>query len=346
MTITNDLLIWIGIAVCLSHSALFSGLNLAVFSLGRLRLEAEAATGSYNARTVLTLRDHPNEILATILWGNVGINVLLTLLSNSVMAGASAFLFSTFIITILGEIVPQAYCLRNAVRVAAFFSPILWAYRAVLFPVVKPSAMVLDAWLGKEGITYYREAEIKELLRLHMLNAKTEVSRMEAIGAMNFLTIDDIPIEQEGVPVDPSSILRVPLRNGLPNFPTFQKTPDDPFLQQVNAANKPWVVIVDDQDEPQFILDADGFLRHALLTDQKTDPADYCHRPVIVRNPKEPLGKVVEQLSFDWTLPTDHLIADDTILLWTKEPRLVTGADLLGRLLSGIVKRTRTECEL
>lgn len=342
---TSNLLTWIGIVLCLSQSALFSGLNLAVFSLGRLRLEAEAASGNYSARTVLTLRDRPNEILATILWGNVGINVLLTLLSNSVMAGISAFLFSTFIITMLGEIVPQAYCARHAVRVAAFFAPILWLYRILLYPVVKPSAMVLDAWLGKEAIAYYREAEIKELLRRHMQHGKTELSRVEAIGALNFLTIDDIPIEQEGVPVAPGSILRVPVREGVPNFPPFQKRPDDPFLRQVNTADKPWVVIVDEQDEPQFILDADGFLRHALLSDQRTDPADYCHRPIIVRDPREPLGKVVEQLSFDRQSPGDHLIAEDAILLWTKQPRLVTGADLLGRLLRGIVKRTREDSE-
>jgi len=343
--LTSDLLSWVGILICLSQSALFSGLNLAVFSLGRLRLEAEAASGNYNARTVLTLRDRPNEILATILWGNVGINVLLTLLSNSVMAGVSAFVFSTFIITILGEIAPQAYCSRHAVRVAAFFAPVLWLYRIILYPVVKPSAMVLDAWLGKEAIAYYREAEIKELLRRHMLNDKTEVSRVEAIGALNFLTIDDIPIEQEGVPVAPGSILRVPIRDGVPDFPKFQKHSDDQFLRQVNTADKPWVVIVDEQNEPQFILDADGFLRDALLSGQETDPVAYCHRPIIVHDPKEPLGKLVEQLSFDLYSPGDHLIAHDAILLWTKNPRLVTGADLLGRLLRGIAKRMRTDDE-
>lgn len=31
--------IWVGIFVCLLHSAMFSGLNLAFFSLSRLRLE-------------------------------------------------------------------------------------------------------------------------------------------------------------------------------------------------------------------------------------------------------------------------------------------------------------------
>ena len=337
----GDLLTWIGIAVCLSQSALLSGLNLAVFSLGRLRLEAEAASGNYDARKVLQLRDHPNDILATILWGNVGINVLLTLLSNSVMAGVSAFLFSTFIITIFGEIMPQAYFSRRAVKMAAAFSPLLRTYRAILFPVVKPSAMLLDAWLGKEATAYFREAEIKELLRRHMLNEKTEVSRIEAIGALNFMTIDDIPVEQEGVPIDPTSIIEVPVRDGVPNFPPFRKSPDDPFLQQVNASDKTWVVITDEHKEPCCIMDADGFLRHALFTGQDTDPHAYCHRPVIVRNRREPLGKVLAQLSFDSTVPADHIISHDAVLLWTEQPRLITGADLLGRLLRGIVKRSR-----
>ncbi len=41
-----DSVIWIGIALCLAHSAMFSGLNLAFFSLSRLRLEAESAAGN------------------------------------------------------------------------------------------------------------------------------------------------------------------------------------------------------------------------------------------------------------------------------------------------------------
>ena len=340
---SDVLLTWIGIAVCLSQSALMSGLNLAVFSLGRLRLEAEAASGNYDAQKVLQLREHPNDILATILWGNVGINVLLTLLSNSVMAGVAAFLFSTFFITIFGEIIPQAYFSRRAVKMASRFSQWLKIYRVILFPVVKPSAMLLDAWLGKETIAYLREAEIKELLRLHMMNEKSEVSRIEAIGALNFLTIDDIPVDQEGVLVDPNSIIRIPVREGIPNFPTFQKSPDDPFLRQVTAPDKAWVVITDEKNEPYSIMDADGFLRHALFSDQVTDPLVYCHRPVIVRNPQEPLGKILAQLSFDSASPGDHIITHDTVLLWTEQPRLITGTDLLGRLLRGIVQRSRKQ---
>ncbi len=43
-------MIWLGIAVCIVHSGMFSGLNLAFFSLGRLDLEVEASKGNAAAR--------------------------------------------------------------------------------------------------------------------------------------------------------------------------------------------------------------------------------------------------------------------------------------------------------
>ena len=105
---------WIGIVVCLSQSAMFSGLNLALFSLGRMRLEAEAEKGHSQASKILKLRKDSNLLLCTILWGNVSVNVLLALLSESVLAGIGGFIFSTVGITFFGEIIPQAYFSRNA----------------------------------------------------------------------------------------------------------------------------------------------------------------------------------------------------------------------------------------
>ena len=54
----NNLLIWTGILICLSQSAALSGLNLAVFSLSRLRLETASEKGDRNARRVLSLRQN------------------------------------------------------------------------------------------------------------------------------------------------------------------------------------------------------------------------------------------------------------------------------------------------
>jgi CBS domain containing-hemolysin-like protein len=135
---------------------MFSGLNLALLGISRLRLEVEAHAGNPAAVIILNLRKDSNFLLTTVLWGNVGINVLLTLLSNSVMAGLTAFLFSTVLITFVGEIAPQAYFSRHAMRMGSLLSPVLHFYQFLLYPVAKPSAMVLDHWLGKEGISYFK----------------------------------------------------------------------------------------------------------------------------------------------------------------------------------------------
>ena len=89
----TSLFIWVGIAFCIIQSAIFSGLNLALFSVSKLRLEVEAAGGNRDAISSLGLRKDSNLTLSAVLWGNVTINVLLTLLSDSVLAGIGAFAF-------------------------------------------------------------------------------------------------------------------------------------------------------------------------------------------------------------------------------------------------------------
>src|SRR6202034_3907869 len=97
-------------------------------------------------------------------WGNVSTNVILTLLSDSVLAGVGAFFFSAIVITMLGEIVPQAYFSRNALRMTARFLPFLNFYRVVLFPLARPTALLLDWWLGQEGIAYIGERGVRSLI--------------------------------------------------------------------------------------------------------------------------------------------------------------------------------------
>ena len=149
--------IWLAIIVCVVQSALFAGLNLAVFSLSQLRLQLEADGGNADAARVLDLRKNSNQVLATVIWGNVGTNVFITLLSDSVLAGLGAFFFSAVVITLLGEIAPQAYFSRNALRMTARFLPFLNFHRVVLFPLANPTAMLLDWWLGMEGLVFLRE---------------------------------------------------------------------------------------------------------------------------------------------------------------------------------------------
>ncbi|HZD28289.1 MAG TPA: DUF21 domain-containing protein, partial [Xanthobacteraceae bacterium] len=173
---------------CVVQSALFAGLNLAIFSLSQLRLQLEADGGDADAARVLDLRKNSNPVLATVIWGNISTNVLLTLMSDSVLAGLSAFFFSAIVITLLGEIIPQAYFSRNALRMTVRFLPFLNFYRVVLFPIAKPTAMLLDWWLGTEGITYPREREVRSLV-VRSAASGGDIGRLEAVGARNFFDL-------------------------------------------------------------------------------------------------------------------------------------------------------------
>ena len=332
-----SLVTWVGIIFCVTQSAMFSGMNLALFSISRLRLEVEATLGNRDATKILLLRKDSNFLLATVLWGNVGINVLLTLLSNSVLAGVSAFFFSTIVITFIGEIIPQAYFSRHAMRMASLLAPILKFYQILLYPAAKPSAKILDMWLGAESIQYFREHSLREVIKKHIEADTSDIERLEGIGALNFLAIDDLMVVEEGEEVDPKSVLALPVEGNMPVIPNFDRITSDPFLQSIEISGKKWVIITDTEGQPYLVLDSDGFLRDVLFEDTAINLLQYCHRPIVVTDTRMRLGEVLWRLKSHSRRTAKDVIDRDIILVWDKkEKRVITGADILGRLLAGV----------
>lgn len=329
-----DALAWIGIAACVTQSAMFSGSNLAFYRLSRLRLEVEARRDP-RALRVLKLRQDSNLLLATILWGNVAINVLLALLANSVLAGVLAFLFSTFIITWFGEIMPQAYFSRHPLKTAALLAPAIRCYQFILYPFARPTALFLDWWLGKEAIEYMHEPLLRDILKAHIRSPETEVSDVEGIGALNFLDIDDLTTLSEGARVPPECLVELPFDIDMPRFPAISADARDPFLTMINRTGQQWVVLVDQEKEPLLALDVNRFTRAALYHATDFNPYAHCHRPIVVKDRNTTLGEVIRQLrSSDRDTGAD--IKHDVVLIWVDEPRIVTGKDILDRLLTGI----------
>jgi len=327
-----------GIFVCLVQSALFSGLTLGLFGLSRLRLEIAAAERNRSAIKILTVRKDANFLLATLLWGNVSVNVLLTMLTDSALTGLGAFLFSTVGITVFGEIMPQAYFSRHAARVGVALIPFIRFYGFLLYPVAKPSAFLLDAWLGKEGVQFFREKELEVLLEKHMRSGQTDIGRVEGLGAVNFLALDDIRIQEEGEVIDPRSIVCLPVSetSGLPIFPNYRADAKDLFLRQVNESGKKWVILTCPQGEPILVLNVNLFLRDVFLGKTVSSPYVYCHRPLIVTREDATLGQVITDLKVYPSHSEDDVIVHDLILYWGAQKRIITGADILGRLLRGI----------
>jgi metal transporter CNNM len=330
---------WIGIVLCLSQSAMMSGLNLAFFSMSKLRLEMEASKNNRHAVRVLALRKDSNFLLVTILWTNVAANVLLSLLSGSILIGVVAFFFSTVVITIVGEIIPQAYFSRHALKTASFFSPVIRFYQILFYIVAKPTALVLDQWLGKEAITYYKEKDLQTLIEIHMAYQETDIAKIEGKGAINFLDLDDILLSDEGEIVCPESIFTLEFISSKPVFPEISPTPEDDFLVKISKSKKKWIILKDLQGEPRMVLNADEFVRSALFESNRFNPYWHCHRPIIVKDAQATLGQVIPHLKvINSEHREDDVIDEDIILHWGKEKKVITGSDILGRLLRGIVQ--------
>ena len=85
-------------------------------------------------------------------------------------------------------------------------------------------------------------------------------------------------------------------------------------------------------------LNSDSFLRAALFDSSHFNPIRHCHRPIIVTNEHATLGEVIPKLKVHPERHDDDVIDKDIILFWGNEKRIITGSDILGRLMRGIVQ--------
>ena len=330
----------IGIFICLMHAAMFSGVNLGLFGVSRLRLEVLGDLNDKNALRILSLRKDAHFLLATILWGNVSANVLIAMLTDSFLTGFLAFCFATFVITFLGEIFPQAYFAKHALRVSIILVPFMKFYQVILYPIAKPTALLLDRLIGREGIIYFKEIELITMLKRYANTNINDVERLESLGAVNFLNLDDVKVDEEGEIINPSSVISLPVtEQGKPQFPEYTKSPEDPFFQKINASKEKWVVVTDLVSNPIMVLDADQFLREAIYGKDHPNIFTYCHRPIIVTIPGTKMGEVIFKFKVTAEHAEDDVVDNDIIIFWGEQKRIITGADILGRLFRGIVER-------
>lgn len=101
-------------------------------------------------------------MLTTLVIGNVMVNAAFSILTSDVLSGFWAFLLSSILITIFGEIIPQALCSRFGLAIGAYTVWIVYILMAVLFIVAYPISFILDRILGAEIGTIYNKNEVCE----------------------------------------------------------------------------------------------------------------------------------------------------------------------------------------
>jgi len=227
--------------ILISISAFFSGANLGLMTLDPYDLARKVELGDLAAARVYAVRRRGNQLLVTLLLGNVAANAVLAVYLGSLTTGIFAVLLSTALITVFGEILPQAlftkYSMSIGVRVAGLVNVLMW----VLYPICAPIAWLLNKFLGEELPTVYTKEELVKILEEHRQHIDSDVEVDEERIARGALTFGDRAVSELMTPwsvvhiipaeqiVDRAAVSKL-LASGFSRFPV------------VTSANHPQVV--------------------------------------------------------------------------------------------------------
>ncbi|CCD14178.1 unnamed protein product, partial [Trypanosoma congolense IL3000] len=177
--------------ILLFFAAIFAGLTLAIMGLDTLSLEIIADSGSEPdkscAAKILPVRRLGNQLLCTLILGNVMTNTLIAQITDSHLSGWGATVVATALTTIGGEVLPQALMSAHALQVGAKSIYLVKFFVIIFYPVCKPLSILLHYFIGTDPGQIYERNELKKLMFLHAARAESGLGEREVdlmVGAM------------------------------------------------------------------------------------------------------------------------------------------------------------------
>ena len=184
-------------------SGYFSGLEVALVSIRRSKIEQMVKDKVRGASSLHKLKSNPSRMMSSVNLGNNLASIAATALATDISLKffgddglAIAIGIMTFLILIFGEITPKTYCNANASKVAIKNSRILLIFGYVFFPIVWIFEMITKGMIKLTGSSDMppglTEDEIKEVVEQGYKDKAIEKQESELVhGALNF---DDIVI--------------------------------------------------------------------------------------------------------------------------------------------------------
>jgi len=160
-------------------SAVCSGLNIGLMSLETADLRRKAKIGNPDARKVLPLRTNSHLTLAAILLSNVAAVSATSLTLENFTGGLIAGVLSTLLIVIFGEIMPQAFFAKRALKFTATLSPLLRLMIIITYPISKPLQLLLDRLFGQETTALQSRHELGIMITEHLGDNNSELDEDE-----------------------------------------------------------------------------------------------------------------------------------------------------------------------
>lgn len=189
MNAVSDVVTFAAAIILLFLSGAFSGLNIGLMMARPDDLRRKAERGDKVAERVYKYRKDGYYLIFCILLGNVGVNTAMSILMGSVTNGIIGGLIATVLITMFGEILPQAIFTQRGYRLVRHFFWLLDVIYVIFWPLASPMSKLLNRWIGKEPAQMYSHEEFKQMIHEHAVDEKSEIDHDEsriAHGALEF----------------------------------------------------------------------------------------------------------------------------------------------------------------
>lgn len=188
------------VALLVLLSGCFSGLTLGFFSLNLTSLARKMKLGNKDAKKVYPIRKNGNLLLCTLLLGNVAVNSTMAIFLGNIAPGLVAGVVSTGLIVIFGEIIPQAFFSRHALKMGANSVWLVKFFIFILYPFAFPMAWMLDKALGEELVTIWNKKEIEEIIKHHEDAEESEIDEDEERILLGALAFSDMTAKMVATP--------------------------------------------------------------------------------------------------------------------------------------------------
>ncbi len=181
---------YIAIVICLLLSGLFSGAEIAFFSLSETKLQTMAEEGRRRAKLALSLRQNPQRLLSTILIGNNVVNLTAAALISMVTFehfGSEAVAIATggltIFVLIFGEIIPKTLSTKHAPSAVQFFAYMIYWMEKLFAPVLfllEPLILKLTGGRGL-AVPFVTKEELKIMIETGGKTGVLETEKVEMI---------------------------------------------------------------------------------------------------------------------------------------------------------------------
>jgi gliding motility-associated protein GldE len=266
--------------VLLISSALISGSEVAFFSIDAKDREILNAEKDPKSLRVLDQLVKPKKLLATILIANNFINIAIVILSTYIINNLISFgpneeimnfiitvVIATFLILLVGEVIPKVYATNNSIKLAKFMASPLLVVGKICSPlsnVLVRSTSFIDKRIKKSG-TEISVNDLDHALEITDIEGVSDEDKKILEGIVKFGETDVKQIMKSRVDVVAfdeansfSELLPQIIENGYSRIPIFKESFDNvsgvlyvkDLLPHIDSGEFDWRLLI---REPFFV---------------------------------------------------------------------------------------------